>query len=98
MPIPVPLQLIEEMPAVNRETCLNFIHFRNILKSHRSKCDDKIKQRLNSITNPKEQCKKFGENLWKAQQSRMKNLDFCLQVINEEFHNTQLGTVIEKEV
>lgn len=98
MPIPVPLQFIEEMPVVNRETCLNFIHFRNILKSHRSNCDDKIKQRLNSISNPKDQCMKFGENLRKAQESRMKNLKFCLQVLKEESRNTQLGTVLEKEV
>ena len=84
MPIFTPLQLAEEMTPVNRETCLNFIHFRNILKSHRSKCDDKIKQRLNSISSPKDQCQKFGENLKKAQESRMRNLKYCLKILNEE--------------
>ena len=91
----IPLQLVEEMPQVNRETCLNFIHFRNILKSHRSKCDDKIKQRLSSISNLKEQCPKFGENLEKAQKSRLNNLKFCLQVLNEEQASDK---ILEKEV
>lgn len=95
MPISVPLQLVDEMPTFNRETCLNFIHFRNILRAHRSKCDDKIKQRLSSITNLKEQCPKFWDNLKKAQESRLKNLKFCLQVLKEESNAT---SVLEKEV
>ncbi len=95
MPIPVPLKLADEMPAVNRETCVNFIHFRNILRAHRSKCDDKIKQRLSSITNLKEQCPKFWDNLKKAQESRLKNLKSCLQVLKEESNR---NSVLEKEV
>lgn len=97
MPLSVPLQLAEEMPIVNKETCLNFIHFRNILKAHRSACDDKIRQRLNSITNPKDQCKKFGENLKRAQATRMKNLKFCLNILKDESAGFD-KTVFEKEV
>lgn len=101
MAITIPLQLIEEMPIVNQETCLNFLHFRNILKSHRSKCDDKIKQRLSSISNLKEQCPKFGENLKKAQESRMRNLKFCLQVLKEQQQTESKEiskSILEKEV
>ena len=96
MPLLVPLQLTEEMPPVNKETCLNFIHFRNILKANRSKCDGKIKQRLSSITNPKEQCKKFENNLRSAQESRIKNLKFCLQVLKEGLNAS--NSVLQKEV
>jgi len=99
MGISIPLQLAEEMSVVNRETCLNFVHFRNILKLHRSKCDDKIKQRLSSISNLKEQCPKFGENLKKAQESRMKNLKFCLQILKEQTESKEISKlVLEKEV
>ena len=83
MVLNVPLQLVEEMNAVSRETCLNFVYFRNSLKSHRVKCDDRINQRLSSITNLKNQCPKFAENLRKAQESRMRNLKFCISVLNE---------------
>ena len=101
-PIQIPLQLVEEMPQLNnKETCLNFLHFRDILKLHRSKCDDKIKQRLCSITNPKDQCLKFGINLKKAHESRMNNLKFCLLVLKEELEReepSQPRRIIEKEV
>ena len=95
MPIFIPLQLVDEMPVFNRDTCLNFIHFRNILRAHRSKCDDKIKQRLGSISHLEEQCPKFWDNLKKAHESRLKNLKFCLQVLKEELNS---DLVLEKEV
>lgn len=99
MGISIPLQLADEMTVVNRETCLNFVYFRNILKFHRSKCDDKIKQRLSSISNLKDQCPKFGENLRKAQESRMKNLKFCMQVLKEQSESIEISKlVLEKEV
>jgi hypothetical protein len=99
MAISIPLQLVEEMPMVNEETCLNFVHFRNILKLHRSKCDDKIKQRLNSISNLKEQCPKFWGNLKKAQESRIKNLKFCLQILNEQPEYKEISrSILGKEV
>jgi len=102
MPIQIPLQLIDELPQLNnKETCLNFLHFRNSLKSHRSKCDDKIKQRLSSITNPKDQCPKFEGNLKKAHESRIHNLKFCLNVLKEELGKaeaSQSRRILEKEV
>lgn len=106
MVLNVPLQLVEEMNTVSRETCLNFVHFRNSLKSHRAKCDDKIIQRLSSMTNLKDQCPKFAENLRRAQESRMKNLKFCISVLNESKNesknNDKVNTVethmIKKEV
>lgn len=101
-PIQIPLQLIDEMPQLNnKETCLNFLHFRNSLKAHRSKCDDKIRQRLSSITNPKDQCPKFGANLKNAQESRMNNLKFCLNVLKEELEREEpvdSKIILEKEV
>lgn len=100
-PIQIPLQLIDEMPQItNKETCLNFLLFRNALKAHRSKCDDKIKQRLSSITNLKDQCPKFETNLKKAHESRINNLKFCLGVLKEELEkeeSTRSRSILEKE-
>lgn len=102
MPIQIPLQLIEEIPQIKeKETCLNFLHFRNLLKSHRSKCDDKIKQRLSSISNPKVQCPIFEENLRKAHESRLRNLKFCLSVLKDELgkdETLEARSILEKEV
>lgn len=101
-PIKISLHLIDEMPQLNnKETCLNFLHFRNSLKAHRSKCDDKIGQRLNSITSPKDQCPKFAANLKKAHESRINNLKFCLNVLKEELDKeepSQSKRILEKEV
>ena len=101
-PIQIPLQLIDAMPQINnKETCLNFLYFRNSLKSHRSKCDDKIKQRLSSITNTKDQCPKFEANLKRAHESRINNLKFCLNVLKDESEKdepVQSRSILEKEV
>lgn len=97
--ISILLQLVEEMPEIKRETCLDFVHFRNVLKAHRSKCDDKIRQRLSSITNPNDQCKKFGDNLRRAQESRIKNLKLCINVLSEELSaSDHVDSVLKKEV
>lgn len=100
MPLQVPLQLVDEMPQISRETCLNFVLFRNLIKSHRSKCDDKIKQRLNSITDTKKQCQIFEDNLRRAHQSRLRNLKFCCAVLEEESQkpDPKDGNLIFKEV
>lgn len=95
MPLKPQLQLVGEMPRVDEETCLNFVHFRNILKAHRSLCDDKIRQRLSSISDPKEQCSKFLANLLSAQESRKRNLNFCLGVLNAQHSDLNKKEVLD---
>ena len=104
MTIDVPLRLAAEMPALNdpRATCLNFIRFRTVLKQHRSACDDNIRQRLASLTRP-DQCRPFLDNLRRAQASRLKNLNTCLQIIDAEIEkgraqNANNVAVLLKEV
>lgn len=96
MAIGIPLQLAEEMTPVTREFCLDFIRFRNAIKAHRTKCDDNIKQRVASITNPPLQCPKFADNLKKAHMSRIKNLKSCIKVLENEAVTS--SKVIQKEV
>ena len=100
MPLSIPLQLVEEMPDISRETCLNFVLFRNLIKAHRSKCDDKIIQRLNSITDLRKQCQNFEDNLRRAHESRIRNLKFCSSVLDEELQKTVVidRNLIAKEV
>lgn len=87
------LQLVEEMAQVSEETCFNFVHFRNALKSHRFSCDDKIRQRLSSISDPKRQCPEFYANLVKAEDSRMRNLNFCINVLKGRDESRNLKEV-----
>lgn len=102
MAIEVPLRLAELMPPVNqRESCLQFVKFREAVKKHRAACDDNIRQRLASIQRPIEQCSKFAENLKRAQESRRANLRFCHAVLQEE-HSTAADSttksILKKEV
>lgn len=100
MQLSVPLQLVDEMPQVSRETCLNFVLFRMLMKSHRCKCDDKIPQRLSSITDSRKQCQIFEDNLKRAHESRIRNLNFCSSVLNEELQREDLKdrSLLAKEV
>ncbi len=102
MAFEVPLRLAEVMPPVNsRESCLQFVKFRETVKKHRSTCDDNIRQRLNSIQRPSQQCPKFAENLKRAQESRKANLTFCFKVVEDEYSkaaDTTTKSVLKKEV
>jgi hypothetical protein len=90
MGLETPLRLAPEMPLIAepQTNCLDFVRFRIALKQHRAVCDDNIRQRLASLTRPSDQCPKFADNLKRAQQSRLRNLKTCINVLNQRLDSS----------
>lgn len=99
-----PLRLADIMQPVQEASCLDFVRFRTALRQHRARCDDNVRQRLASLTQPTQQCALFTDNLRRAQESRMRNLQTCLRVLGDEEErlkdagNLRELAIVKKEV